>query len=124
MRNGASITWLGRTAWRRRRWSSSLVDFQLDNHGRRHRFGLQPMPRPIWRRRMDPRRFQGANLDQIGGLARARFMPSWTTPTSPAWRTWVPLPGGLAQGSGAVRAWVGFDRGEVTDLPPTSRLPT
>ena len=113
--NGASITWRDEL-----RGTPPLelasVSLRVENHGKRHRFGLKAMP---------PAHL-AAPLDLRGDLSgpsvadwrqwRGELFAQLDYTDLAAWRTWVPLPVGLAQGKGAVRAWVGFDRGEVTEL--------
>ncbi|MBI2312220.1 MAG: TIGR02099 family protein [Betaproteobacteria bacterium] len=113
--NGASITWRDEL-----RGAPPLelasVSLRIENHGRRHRFGLKAVP---------PAQL-AAPLEVRGDLSGAavagwrewqgEVFAQFDYADIAAWRTWIPFPAGLVQGRGALRAWVKFDDARITEL--------
>jgi uncharacterized protein (TIGR02099 family) len=92
------------------------VDFRLENRGSRHRFGL----------RATPPRDIAAPFDVRGDLSgdRVADLDTWDGElflevdytNIAAWQRWVTFPVAFPSGEGALRLWVGLERGALKDL--------
>ncbi|MDP2134301.1 MAG: TIGR02099 family protein, partial [Sulfuritalea sp.] len=86
------------------------LNFQLDNRGSRHRFGLTAAPPEHLAARIDIRgEFRGRDLDQFQAW-KGDVYAELDYADLAGWRTWVDYPVALPQGSGALRLWLGFAR--------------
>lgn len=92
------------------------VNFDLHNHGRRHRFGFTAQPPAALAARLDVRGdFVGRDLKRL---------PEWRGQAYAAvdyadlagWRPWLDYPLELPQGSGALRLWLSLANQELTDV--------
>ena len=92
------------------------VQFRLESRFGHHRFGLKGTP---------PAEL-AAPLDIRGDL-QLDSLKDWQNATGKlfvrldyadvaAWREWLPLPGQIATGTGALRVWVDFARQEATEI--------
>lgn len=84
------------------------LDFQLDNRGSRHRFGLSAEPPPHLAARIDIRGdFKGQDLDQWQAW-KGEVYAELDYADLAGWRAWVDYPVAVPQGSGALRLWLGI----------------
>jgi len=94
----------------------SHLNFNLQNDGSRHRFGLTADPPKNLAAKIDVRGdFRGDNLDQPDtwkGQAYAELDYADLA----VWRSWVDYPLELPRGSGGMRLWLGFAKRQVTSF--------
>ncbi|HXF65520.1 MAG TPA: YhdP family protein [Burkholderiales bacterium] len=91
------------------------VNLQLFNRGGRHRFGLRAEPPPELAAPLDVRgEFAADTLAEAAG-GSARLFLQLDYADIAAWRAWVPFPIELPRGAGALRAWLGFERGGLVE---------
>ncbi|MBI3093834.1 MAG: TIGR02099 family protein [Rhodocyclales bacterium] len=84
------------------------LDFQLNNSGSRHRFGLTAEPPPHLAARIDIRGdFNGQSLDQLPAW-KGELYAELDYADLAGWRAWVDYPVAVPQGSGALRLWLGI----------------
>lgn len=92
------------------------VDLAVRNDGDRHRFGLRAAPPAEL---AGPLELRG---DLIGETVEApaqwggRLYAKLDAADIAAWRTWIPFPIEVSQGSGALRVWLTVARQRLTDL--------
>ncbi len=90
------------------------MDFQLQNNGHRHRFGLTAEPPREFASRLDIRGdFKGDDLNRLedwAGLAYADLDYADLA----VWQQWINYPIELHQGSGALRLWLEVTQGKST----------
>ena len=90
------------------------LDFQLQNNGSRHRFGLTAEPPREFASRLDIRGdFKGSDLNLLedwAGLAYADLDYADLA----VWRQWIDYPIELPRGSGALRLWLEVTQGKST----------
>lgn len=104
------------------------LNFQLDNSGSRHRFGLSALPPAQLATRLDLRgdlqehergrnpsrprlaAWQGELYSEIDGADLA------------GWRAWLDYPVALPEGNGALRLWLDFARQQITAATADVRL--
>lgn len=112
---GASITWRDEL-----RGTPPLelasVNLRVENHGKRHRFGLKAVPPALLAAPLDLRGDLSGSSVADWRQWRGKLFAQLDYADLAAWRAWVPFPAGLAQGKGAVRVWAGFERGEITEF--------
>lgn len=98
------------------------LNFQLDNRGSRHRFGLTAEPPEHLAARIDIRGdFRGHDLDQLQAW-KGDVYAELDYADLAGWRTWVDYPMALPQGSGALRLWLGFARKQLVAVTADVRL--
>jgi uncharacterized protein (TIGR02099 family) len=98
------------------------LNFQLDNSGSRHRFGLTADPPRQLAARIDIRGdFKGRDLDQIEDW-KGQVYAELDYADLSVWRTWIDYPVALPQGSGALRLWLGFAKKELVSATADVRL--
>lgn len=98
------------------------LNFQLDNSGSRHRFGLTAEPPPQLAARIDIRgNFKGRDLDQLEAW-KGDVYAELDYADLAVWRTWVDYPVALPQGSGALRLWLGFANKQLMSTTADVRL--
>lgn len=98
------------------------LNFQLDNSGSRHRFGLTAEPPPQLAARIDIRgNFTGRDLDQLEAW-KGDVYAELDYADLAIWRTWVDYPVALPQGSGALRLWLGFANKQLVSTTADVRL--
>lgn len=98
------------------------LNFQLDNRGSRHRFGLTAAPPEHLAARIDIRgEFHGRDLDQFQAW-KGDVYAELDYADLAGWRTWVDYPVALPQGSGALRLWLGFARKQLVAVTADVRL--
>lgn len=98
------------------------VHLQLFSRGARHRFGLRALPPEALAGALDVRgSFTG---DSVRALEqwRGRLFVQLDYADLGAARAWVPYPIELARGAGAVRAWLAFGEGRLTEALADVRL--
>ena len=84
------------------------LDFVLENHGRRHRFGLTAEPPRELAARLDVRGdFRGEDLGRLEEWKGEAYAELDYADLA-VWRAWVDYPLELPQGTGAIRLWLGF----------------
>lgn len=90
------------------------MDFQLQNNGHRHRFGLTAEPPREFASRLDIRGdFKGSDLNRLedwAGLAYADLDYADLA----VWQQWIDYPIELHRGSGALRFWLEVTQGKST----------
>jgi uncharacterized protein YhdP len=100
------------------------LNFQLDNSGSRHRFGLTAEPPRQLAARIDIRGdFKGRDIDQFEAWKGEAYAELDYADLA-VWRTWVDYPVALPQGNGALRLWLGFAGKQRPPPPPTCAWPT
>ena len=92
------------------------VQFRLENHFGRHRFGLKGTPPAELAAPLDLR----GDLE-FGSLsdwqnAQGRLFVRLDYADVAAWREWLPLPGQIATGTGAMRIWFHFARRRLREI--------
>ncbi len=95
------------------------LNFGLDNHGQRHRFGFSAQPPGELANRIDLRGEVRGNLDEDYSTWVGRLFVELDYADLAGWRAWVDYPFPLEQGRGAVRLWGDLKAGEgrvTTDL--------
>ncbi len=98
------------------------LNFQLDNRGRRHRFGITAEPPRALAARLDIRGdFKGNDIDQFEAW-KGDVYAELDYADLAGWRTWVDYPVALPQGSGALRLWLGFARKQLVAATADVRL--
>jgi hypothetical protein len=98
------------------------LNFQLDNRGSRHRFGLTADPPRQLAARIDIRGdFKGLDLDQLDAW-KGEVYAELDYADLAGWRTWVDYPVALPQGSGALRLWLGFANKQLISTTADVRL--
>ncbi len=84
------------------------LNFQLDNNGKRHRFGLTAEPPRQLAARIDIRGdFKGRDIDLLDSWKGEAYAELDYADLA-VWRTWIDYPVALPQGNGALRLWLGF----------------
>jgi len=84
------------------------LNFDLQNGGHRHRFGLTADPPRAMANRLDIRGdFRGDGLDQMATWRGEAYLELDYADLA-VWRTWIDYPLDLPQGSGGMRLWLGF----------------
>jgi len=90
------------------------LQFELDNHGRKHSFGLSAAPPPALADRLDVRgEITGALGEAFKALAGKVFIQLDYADLA-GWHAWVDYPVDLPQGRGALRVWGDFAQGGGT----------
>ena len=98
------------------------LNFQLDNSGSRHRFGLTAEPPRQLAARIDIRGdFRGRDLDRLAEW-KGEVYAELDYADLAVWRTWVDYPVALPQGSGALRLWLGFADKQLLSTTADVRL--
>lgn len=98
------------------------LNFQLDNSGRRHRFGLSAEPPRDLAARLEVRGdFRGEDLDDLASLKGDAYAELDYADLA-VWRTWVDYPIDLPQGRGALRMWMEFAARQATSVTADLRL--
>ncbi len=98
------------------------LNFQLDNSGSRHRFGLTADPPRQLAARVDIRGdFRGRDLDQFQAWKGDAYAELDYADLA-GWRAWIDYPLALPQGSGALRLWLGFASKQLTSATADVRL--
>lgn len=86
------------------------LQFALDNHGRRHRFGLSAAPPAELADRLDIRGEVFGDLGESLEALAGKVFVQLDYADLAGWRAWVDYPVDLPQGRGALRVW-----GELED---------
>lgn len=103
------------------------LNFQLDNSGRRHRFGLAASPPQHLAERLDLR----GDLKESAQQTENRFQPEHWQGSLYAeadgadlaiWQAWFDYPLALPAGYGGLRLWLDFARRQVTAVTADVRL--
>ena len=98
------------------------VNFQLNNSGKRHRFGLTAEPPRALAARIDLRGdFKGRDIDEFNSWKGEAYAELDYADLA-VWRTWVDYPIALPQGNGALRLWLGFGGKQLTSATADVRL--
>lgn len=98
------------------------LNFQLDNRGERHRFGLTAEPPRELAARIDLRGdFRGSDIDQINAWKGEAYAELDYADLA-VWRAWVDYPVALPQGKGALRLWLGFAGKQLASATADVRL--
>jgi uncharacterized protein (TIGR02099 family) len=92
------------------------VNLLIENILHYHRFSMRATPPAALSSPLDVRGdFYGKSFDDI---------PSWSgeifaqldSANLPAWKTWLPVPDALKNGSGALRGWIGVEEGKLSHV--------
>lgn len=98
------------------------LNFQLDNSGKRHRFGITAEPPRELAARIDIRgEFKGRDLDELDSWKGEAYAELDYADLA-VWRTWIDYPLALPQGNGALRLWLGFAGGQAVSATADVRL--
>lgn len=114
IRNGR-ITWLDEL-----RGAPPLVleqvDLSIDNRRGRHRFAVKASAPEKLASRLDVRgNFGGDSFGDMGEWTGQLFT-QLDYADVPAWKPWVTLPKVFMHGKGALRMWLGFERGQLRSV--------
>ena len=94
----------------------SQVGLRIENRGRHHRFGLRASPPSALAAPIDIRGdLSGDTFAEIAEWNGQLFLQVDYANVA-AWRRWVDLPLRLPSGEGALRLWLGLDRGALTSV--------
>ena len=92
------------------------VQFRLENRFGRHRFGLSGTPPAELAAPLDVRGdFTATSLSDWQKAEGSLFVRLDYADVA-AWREWLPLPGQIASGKGALRVWFQFAHGEAREI--------
>ena len=92
------------------------VNLRIESLFSHHRFALRAVPPGRLATPLDVRGdFYGASFDDLGAW-RGQIYTRLDHTDVVAWRPWLDLPGALNQGRGALRAWLDFKGGRVTEI--------
>ena len=92
------------------------VSLIMENSGQRHRFSLRAQPPEVLSAQLDLRGdFIGKSFDDLNTWGGQLYVQLDYADVA-AWRAWLPLPNTLQRGRGAVRGWLGAERGKVTQF--------
>ncbi|MBK7766277.1 MAG: TIGR02099 family protein [Sulfuritalea sp.] len=98
------------------------MNFQLDNSGKRHRFGFTAEPPRQLAARIDIRGdFNGRDLDQLAEW-KGEVYAELDYADLAVWRAWVDYPVLLPQGSGALRLWLEIANKQLRSTTADVRL--
>ena len=87
------------------------LQFGLDNHGRRHRFGFSAAPPEALAARLDVRGEVRGNLHDALESFSGQLFVELAYADLAGWKPWVDYPVDLPQGRGALRVWGDLDAG-------------
>ena len=89
------------------------VELRIENRGRHHLFAVSALPPERLSSRLDVRgNFYGASFADMSDW-RGELYTQFDYVDVPAWKTWVTMPAAFRRGKGALRMWLGFERGKV-----------
>jgi len=92
------------------------VNMLIENSGRRHRFSLLAQPPAELSAQLDLRGdFSGATFDNFNAW-RGELYTQLDYVDVAAWNTWVPLPIAPKRGTGALRGWLGVEKGKINEI--------
>lgn len=92
------------------------VDLSIENRHGRHRFAVLATPPDKLASRLDVRgNFRGDSFSDMSDW-RGQLYTQLEYADVPAWRPWVTLPKIFRRGKGALRMWLGFERGQIRSL--------
>lgn len=112
---GAHISWLDEQR------SAPLLEFNqvnlvIENIWHYHRFALRASPPSELSTQLDVRGdFFGKSFDDVQSWSGEIFT-QLDYADLPAWKPWLPLPGALRQGRGALRGWLGVEAGKISEV--------
>lgn len=102
------------------------LNFQLDNSGRRHRFGLSALPPAQLATRLDLRGDLKHRESSRGNPWQDAWQGGLYTEIDGAdlsgWQAWLDYPVALPEGNGALRLWLDFSRQRITAATADVRL--
>ena len=88
----------------------------IENAGRRHRFALRAQPPVELSSKLDVRGdFDGESFVSLN-LWSGQLYTQLDYGDVGTWNEWLTLPVGINSGRGAVRSWLGFEKGKVNQL--------
>ena len=92
------------------------VNLIIENGWNYHRFAMRATPPAELSTQLDVRgEFYGKNFDDMQGWSGEVFT-QLDYADVPAWKPWLPIPGALKQGRGALRGWVGVEAGKISQV--------
>ena len=92
------------------------VNMLIENRGRRHSFSLRAEPPAELSAQLDLRGdFFGASFDNFNAW-RGELYTQLDYVDVAAWNKWVPLPIAPKRGSGALRGWLGVEKGKISQF--------
>lgn len=112
---GAHISWLDE------KQSKPILIFDqvnllLENGWGYHRFAVLATPPEELSSQLDVRgSFQGKRIEDIKSW-RGELFAQLDSANLSAWKTWLPLPEALTKGQGAIRGWLGIEKGKPNQL--------
>lgn len=93
--------------------SLEQVELRIENRGRHHRFAVSALPPEQLSSRLDVRgNFYGASFADMSEW-RGDLYTQFDYVDVPSWKTWVTMPTVFRRGKGALRMWLGFERGKA-----------
>ncbi len=88
----------------------------FEDSGLQHRFALHAQPPPELSAQLDVRgEFYGESFADLNAWSGQLYTQLDYADVA-AWRAWLPLPSALVRGKGALRGWLGFERGKVNQV--------
>lgn len=98
------------------------VNLRIENFFGRHRFALKALPPTALSTPLDLRGdFRGESLDALTGWRGQIYTRLDYTDVS-AWRPWLDLPDEFSRGRGALRGWLGIERGRLNQIVADMQL--
>lgn len=100
------------------------VSLHLENRGNRHRFGIRATPPSELASTLDVRGDFTGELLNIPEQWYGKLFVKLNYADIAAWRPWISLPKTteINRGTGALRMWINFDRGEINRMTVDLRL--
>ncbi len=112
---GAHISWLDERHGKPM-LAFNNVNLLIENRWNFHRFAIRATPPAELSSELDVRGdFYGKSFDNLQNWSGEIFTQI-DYADLPAWNTWLPLPGALKQGKGALRGWLGIDDGKLSHI--------
>ncbi len=108
----------GRITWQDELRSAPALVFEqvtlrIENHFGRHRFAISALPPDRLSSRLDVRgSFYGDSFSDMRDWQGELYTQLEYADVA-AWKSWVALPGAFKRGKGALRVWLGIDRGQL-----------
>ncbi len=90
--------------------------WSIQDRGQHHRFALHAQPPPELSAQLDVRgEFYGKSFADLNAWSGQLYTQLDYADVA-AWRAWLPLPTALVRGKGALRGWLGIERGKVSQV--------
>ncbi len=119
----AAVVWIDELRGAPELWLKQ-VNLRLESSGRRHRLGVTAVPPEGLAAPVDLRaEWRGSDLSSLAKWDGRIFAQLRDTSLS-GWEPWIDLPGGVEQGTGALRLWAEVQDGRLTSLISDVELAT